>query len=125
MTIKGIIGLVVYGIICFVASIVFARCSEQSAQKQIQEALVRAEAAEATAEILKQENTQLKDTMIRANDAVERALSLILEAQDKHEERIDIVEHDPDSADWLQCDLPDGVREAFADYYRHGANNTP
>lgn len=119
MSIKAIIGLVSYGVICFFASIIFARCSEQQAQKEIQAAISRAEVAESTAAVLKDENERLRDTMIRANSAVERALNLILEAQDKHEERIDIVEHDPDAGDWLQCDIPDGVREAFADYYRN------
>lgn len=119
MSIKSIIGIVIYGVVCFAASIAFARCSEREAQKEIQDAVTRAEVAESTVVVLKDENERLRETMIRANDAVERALSLVLEAQDRHEERIDIVEHDPNASDWLHCDLPDGVREAFADYYRH------
>ena len=80
---------------------------------------MRAEKAEATVYTLKDENARLRETMARANDAVERALTLILEAQDSHEERMEKIESDPDAADWLTCDIPDSVREAFADYYRH------
>lgn len=113
------IGIVAYGILCFCLSLLFVQCSSEKAQKDIQEAVGRAEAAEATANTLKDENTRLRETIARANDAVERALTLILEAQDNHEKRIETIESDPDAADWLTCELPDGVREAFSDYYRH------
>ena len=116
-TIKQTIGLVAYGIICFVASLVFVQCSERSAQKSIQEATLRAESAEATILVLQDENGRLRETMIKANAAVEQALTKILEAQERHEERMDIIEHDPDSADWLSCDLPDSVRDVFKEYY--------
>lgn len=108
-----------YGILCFVVSLLFVQCSTEKAQQDIQKAVGRAEAAEATVNTLKDENTRLRETIARANDAVERALTLILEAQDKHDKRIETIETDPAAADWLTCDLPDGVREAFADYYRH------
>lgn len=113
------IGIVAYGILCFCLSLLFVQCSSEKVQKDIREAVGRAEAAEATASTLKDENTRLRETIARANDAVERALTLILEAQDSHEKRIETIENDPDAADWLTCELPDGVREAFADYYRH------
>lgn len=109
----------VYGLLCFFGSLLFVQCSSEKAQKEVQDATVRAEKAEATVYTLKDENTRLRETMTRANDAVERALTLILEAQDSHEERMEKIESDPAAADWLTCELPNGVREAFADYYRH------
>lgn len=108
-----------YGILCFFVSLLFVQCSAEKAQKDIQKAVGRAEAAEATVNTLNAENERLRETIIRANDAVERALTLILEAQDKHEKRIETIESDPDAVDWLTCDVPDSVREAFADYYGH------
>lgn len=113
------IGIVAYGILCFCISLLFVQCSTEKAQQDIREAVGRAEAAEATVNTLNAENERLRETIMRANDAVERALTLILEAQDKHEKRIETIENDPDAADWLTCELPDGVREAFADYYSH------
>lgn len=114
-----LIACIAYGILCFVVSLLFVQCSSEKAQKEVQDATVRAEKAEATVYTLKDENARLRETMTRANDAVERALTLILEAQDSHEERMEKIESDPDAADWLTCDIPDSVREAFADYYRH------
>lgn len=125
ITIKQIIGLVAYGFACFIGSLVFVQCSERSAQKDIQEATARAESAEATVVVLQDENERLRETMLRANNAVERTLNLILEAQDRHDERMDVIENDPDAADWLQCNLPSGVREAFADYYRDPNTKSP
>lgn len=117
ITIKQIIALTVYGLVCFFGSLVFVQCSEKSAQNRIQDAVIRAEKAEANVCTLTDENERLRDSMMRANDAVERALDLILEAQDRHEERMDIIEHDPDAVDWLSCELPDSVRDVFKDYY--------
>jgi predicted nucleic acid-binding Zn-ribbon protein len=125
ITIKQILGVVAYGFACFIASLVCVQCSERSAQRKIQEETMRAESAEATVSILQGENERLRNTIVRANDAVERALNLILEAQDRHDERMDIIENDPESADWLQCNIPSGVREAFADYYRDSNTESP
>ena len=122
---KQILALVVYGLICFFGSLLFVQCSAKSAQNSVNEATARAEAAEATVNVLQDENARLRDTMARANNAVERALDLILEAQAKHEDRIDLVEHDPAARDWLTCDIPDSVREAFADYYSDRNSGTP
>jgi predicted nucleic acid-binding Zn-ribbon protein len=97
----------------------FVQCSSEKAQKEVRNAVGRAEAAEATVTTLSAENERLRETIVRANEAVERALTLILEAQDKHEKRIETIESDPAASDWLACELPDSVREAFADYYRH------
>jgi hypothetical protein len=113
------IGIVAYGVLCFCISLLFVQCSNEKAQQDIREAVGRAEAAETTVNTLNAENERLRETIARANDAVERALTLILEAQDSHEKRIETIENDPDAADWLTCELPDGVREAFADYYGH------
>lgn len=119
MNIKAIIGLVVYGIVCFVASIVFARCSEKMAQERIQKAEIEAENARATVYTLETENAKLHETMAKANEAVERAINLITEAQSKHDERIQTIESDPDASDWLTCKLPDSVRNGFQDYCKN------
>lgn len=110
---------IVYGVLCFVCSLMFVQCSSEKAHKEVQNAVGRAEAAEATVTTLRAENERLRETIVRANEAVERALTLILEAQDKHEQRIETIESDPAASDWLACELPDSVREAFSDYYRH------
>lgn len=125
LTIKQIVFLVSYSLVCFFGSLAFVQCSEKSAQNRIQGAVTRAEVAEANVCTLKDENDRLRVTIVRANDAVERALIMILEAQDGHEKRIDAITHDPAAADWLACDIPDSVREAFADYYRDGVNDSP
>lgn len=111
--------LFIHGLVWFGLSVLFVQCSTEKAQKEVQEAVGRAEAAEATVCTLNDENARLRETMARANDAVERALNLVLEAQDRHEKRVEEIESDPDAADWLACELPAGVREAFADYYRN------
>lgn len=116
MNIKAIIGLVVYGIVCFITSILFARCSEKMAQERIQKAEIEAEQARATIYTLETENAKLHETMGKANEAVERALNLITESQKKHNERIQTIETDPGASDWLTCDLPDSVRNGFENY---------
>lgn len=119
------IGIAAYGVLCFVFSLLFVQCSSEKSQKDVQEAVGRAEAAEATVIVLRDENERLRDTMARANNAVERALSLIIDAQEKHNDRIDSIEHDPAAVDWLTCDIPDSVREAFQDYYGYRNGDTP
>lgn len=110
---------VIYGLLCFFGSLLFVQCSSDKAHKQVQDAVGRAEAAEATVTTLTGENARLRETITRANEAVDRALTLILKAQNNHDERMEKIENDPDSDDWLSCELPDGVREAFANYYRN------
>jgi hypothetical protein len=70
-----LIACITYGILCFVVSLLFVQCSSERAQKDIQKAVGRAEAAEATVTTLNAENERLRETIVRANDAVERALT--------------------------------------------------
>lgn len=126
MKLREIVGLIFYGLFCLGFSIWFARCSEASMQEEIAQANARAEELSSKLVVamdendkLLNENAKLRDTLGRANDAVDRALKLMNEAKDKHEERIDTIEHDADAVDWLKCELPAGVCDAFKDYYRN------
>ena len=118
---KQTIAIVIYSIACLGLSFVIVECSGRNAQRDIQAA--RAETSEARAALAaaQAENATLREYTRRSDEAVLRATADIQEALGKHEERRQSI--DNSSHDWLMCELPGGVRDAFADYAACGGNS--
>lgn len=114
MTAKQAIVIVIYSLASLGLSMIIAECSRRDAQRDIQEA--RAETSEARAALAaaQAENATLRDYSMRSHDAVLRATAAVQEALGKHEEMRQSI--DNSSPDWLMCELPGGVRDAFACY---------
>ena len=117
---KQTIAIVIYSLACLGLSLVIAECSGRNAQRDIQAA--RAETSETRAALAaaKAENATLREYARKSDEAVRRATVAIQEALGKHEERRQSI--DNSSHDWLMCELPGGVRDAFADYASCGGN---
>lgn len=118
---KQTIAIVIYSIACLGLSFVIVECSGRNAQRDIQAA--RAETSEARAELAaaQAENATLREYTRRSDEAVLRATAAIQEALGKHEERRQSI--DNSSPDWLMCELPGGVRDAFSGYAACGGNS--
>lgn len=118
---KQTIAIVLYSLACLGLSFVIAECSGRNAQRDIQAA--RAETSEARAELAaaQAENATLREYTRRSDEAVLRATAAIQEALGKHEERRQSI--DKSSPDWLMCELPGGVRDAFSGYAACGGNS--
>lgn len=118
---KQTIAIVIYSIACLGLSFVIVECSGRTAQRDIQAA--RAETSEARAELAaaQAENATLREYTRRSDEAVLRATAAIQEALGKHEERRQSI--DNASPDWLMCELPGGVRDAFSGYAACGGNS--
>lgn len=122
MTTRQAIAVIIYSLFCFFLSLVVVECSGREARRDIQAA--REETHEARAELaaVKAENNVLREYTQRANEAVLRATRAVEEALSKHDERRQSI--DNSNTGWLMCELPDGVRNAFADYNKNGDSNT-
>lgn len=118
---KQTIAIVIYSLACLGLSFVIAECSGRNAQRDIQAA--RAETSEARAALAaaQAENATLREYTRRSDEAVLRATAAIKEAIGKHEERRQGI--DNSSPDWLMCELPSGVRDAFSGYAACGGNS--
>lgn len=117
---KQTIAIILYSIACLGLSLVIVECSGRNAQRDIQAA--RAETSETRAALAaaKAENATLREYARKSDEAVRRATAAIQEALGKHAERRKSI--DNSSHDWLMCELPGGVRDAFADYAACGGN---
>ena len=117
---KQTIAVVIYCMACLGLSFVIVECAGRNAQRDIQAA--RAETSEARAALAaaKAENATLREYTRRSDEAVLQATAAIQEALGKHEEIRQSI--DNSSPDWLMCELPGGVRDAFADYASCGGN---
>ena len=111
---KQTIAIVIYSLVCLGLSLIIVECSVRDAQRDIQAA--RAETSEARAELAaaQAENATLREYTRRSDEAVLQATAAIQEALGKHEEIRQSI--DNSSPDWLMCELPCGVRDAFAGY---------
>ena len=103
-----------YGLVCFVGSLLFVQCESKMSQKAID--LAHSEAAQAQGELqaIREENAAMRDTLSRVHVAVEKVINdtqNIIEVTNERNEEIDNL-----PSDWLQCELPDGVQDMFADY---------
>lgn len=118
---KQTIAIVLYSLVCLGLSLVIAECSGRNAQRDIQAAQDKASEAQAALAAALAENATLREYTRRSDDAVQRATMAIQEALGKHDERRQSI--DKSSHDWLMCELPGGVRDAFADYEACGGNS--
>lgn len=116
MTVPGkqTIAIVLYSLACLGLSFVIAECSGRNAQRDIQAAQAETSEARAALAAARAENATLREYTRRSDEAVLRATAAIQEALGKHEERRQSI--DNSSPDWLMCELPGGVRDAFAGY---------
>lgn len=117
---KQAIAIVIYSLVCLGMSLIIVECSVRDARRDIQAA--QAETSEARAELAaaQAENATLREYARKSDEAVLRATAAIQEALGKHEEIRQSI--DNSSPDWLMCELPGGVRDAFADYAACGGN---
>lgn len=118
---KQTIAIVLYSLACLGLSFVIAECSGRNAQRDIQAAQAETSEARAALAAARAENATLREYTRRSDEAVLRATAAIQEALGKHEEIRKSI--DNSSHDWLMCELPGGVRDAFADYAACGGNN--
>lgn len=107
-----IVGLFLYSAMC----ITFIQRAERRASELVNEANEEVEKVKDSLAASETENEKLREVIKRASDAVDKAVQLAEEATKSHEERVEIVEMDPEGGDWLTCELPAGVRDAFKDY---------
>lgn len=121
MTVKQSIAIVLYSLACLGMSLIIVECSGRNAQRDIQAARAETSEAQAALAIALAENDTLREYTRRSDEAVMRATAAIREALGKHDERRQSI--DTSSHDWLMCELPVGVRDAFADYAACGCNN--
>lgn len=118
---KQTIAIVLYSLVCLVLSLIIVECSGRNAQRDIQDAQAETSEARAALAAAQAENATLREYTRRSDEAVLRATAAIQEALGKHEERRKSI--DNSSPDWLVCELPSGVRDAFADYAARGGNS--
>lgn len=121
MTVKQAIAIVIYSLVCLGLSMIIVECSGRNAQRDIQAAQAETSEARAALAAARAENATLREYARRSDEAVLRATAAIQEALGKHEERRQSI--DNSSPDWLMCELPCGVRDAFADYAACRGNN--
>lgn len=68
--------------------------------------------------IEREENARLRDIVARSHKALETTIEQLEGSAHAHAERIETI--DDSDSDWLQCRLPDDVRDAFSDYCHNG-----
>lgn len=120
---KQAIAIVLYSLACLGLSFVIVECSGRDAQRDIQAAQAETSEARAALAAAQAENATLREYARRSDEAVLRATAAIQEALGKHEERRQSI--DNSSPDWLMCELPGGVRDAFSGYTASGGNSAP
>ena len=115
MTIKQKIAIIIYGIACFVLTIILFSWSYKRTLEKLEIERQETERLAGELQAIKDENASIREIMSKANVAVERAAVAIQDAKEKADEREQILVTDT-PADWLQCELPDSVQDMFADY---------
>lgn len=118
MTVRQSIAIVIYSLVCLGLGMIAVECSARKARRDIQAAQAETSAAREALAAAQAENATLREYSMRSHDAVLRATVAIQEALGKHEERRQSI--DTASPDWLMCELPGGVRDAFAGYTAGG-----
>lgn len=118
---KQTIAIVLYSLACIGLSLIIVECSGRNAQRDIQAAQDKASEAQAALAVALSENATLREYTRRSDEAVLQATAAIREALGKHEGRRQSI--DNSSSDWLMCELPGGVRDAFSGYAACGGNS--
>lgn len=115
MTIPQKIAIIIYGIACFVFTIILFNWSHNRTVEKLEAERLETERLSNEIQAVKAENQAIRDIIQRANVAVERAAVVVQDAKEKADEREQILVTDTPT-DWLQCELPDSVQDMFADY---------
>ena len=118
---KQTIAIVIYSLACLGLSFVIVECSGRNARRDIQAAQAETSEAQAALAVALAEDATLREYTRRSDEAVLRATAAIQEALGKHEEIRQSI--DNSSPDWLMCELPGGVRDAFAGYTACGGHS--
>ena len=121
MTVKQSIAIAIYSLVCLGLSLIIVECSGRDARRDIQAAQAETSAAREALSAAQAENATLREYTLRSDEAVLRATAAIQEALGKHEEIRQSI--DKSSPDWLMCELPGGVRDAFSGYAACGGNS--
>ena len=122
MTIKQILIIVVYGIVCFVLSLAFVRCSERDAQNRVKKAEIEASEAKATLNMALAENARLSENMAKYDAVLKQAITAIERAYYEGTKRNEQIHNDV-PVDWLQCELPTELQNVFGAYRDRDANS--
>lgn len=115
MTIPQKLGVIIYGILCFLLTIALFSWSQKRTQERLEIERQQIEALTSEVQAVKSENEAIREIIAKANVAVEHAAVAIQDAKEKADERENIIINDTPS-DWLQCELPSSVQDLFADY---------
>lgn len=115
MTIKQKLAIIIYGIACFVFTIILFNWSYNRTLEKLEAERLETERLSNEIQAVKEENQAIRDIIQRANVAVEHAAVAVQDAKEKADEREQILVTDTPT-DWLQCELPDSVQDMFADY---------
>lgn len=118
---KQTIAIVIYSLACLGLSFAIVECSGRNARRDIQAAKSETIEARAALSVALAENAKLREYTRRSDEAVLRATAAIQEALGKHEKIRQSI--DNSSPDWLMCELPGGVRDAFSGYAACGGNS--
>lgn len=111
--------IIFYGVTCLITAVSVSMCRSarhdaDTLRGDLSRANAEANDVRAALAAAQAENAALRDLTRRANEATLRAVNVAEEALGKHEERQQSIE--TASPDWLMCELPDSVRDAFAGY---------
>lgn len=115
MTIKQKLAIIIYGIACFVFTIILFNWSYKRTAEKLEIERQTTERLASELQAVKDENASIREIMNKANMAVERASVAVQDAKEKADEREQILVTDTPT-DWLQCELPYSVQDMFADY---------
>lgn len=109
--------LVIVAVICAVlAAIVICVQTVRLSRMTSENERLRAEngALADSLESERQENARLREIVERSHRALEATVRYLERSANENTKRIDAI--DDANSDWLQCPLPDEVRNAFSDY---------
>lgn len=115
MTITQKLGIILYGVACFVLTIILFGWSQKHNQEKLDEERRIVEQLQNEVQAVRAENESFREIMQKSDEAIEHAANTIQDAKEKADERENaIINNTPD--DWLMCELPDSVQDMFSDY---------
>lgn len=115
MTIMQKLGIVLYGIACFVLTIILFGWSQKHNQEKLDEERRAIEQLQNEVQAVRAENESIREIMQKSDEAIEHAANTIQDAKDKADERENIIINDT-PIDWREYELPASVQDMFADY---------
>lgn len=115
MTIIQKLGIVLYGIACFVLTIILFGWSQKHNQEKLDEERRIVEQLQNEIQFVRAENESIRDIMQKSDEAIEHAANTVQDAKDKADERENAIINDT-PIDWREYELPASVQDMFADY---------